>query len=410
MRKSVRTKPLKPSFSFKAVGKKSTGLSRGSRAMDPVFLILVFILLAFGLVMLFSASFARAYYYKQGNSFHFIFKQSIHAALGLLAMFFMSKIDYNKLKKFAIPLFLISLCLLVVVLFMKGDSNGIKRWIQFGPFFQFQPSELMKFSLILLFSSMISANQSKMKTFGFGVLLFSTLLGIVVALMYLEPHLSGIILMCSIAGVMMFVGGTRPRWFIILFLIAGAALVYILFFKGNYMGGRVYYWLHPFSDPIKNTMQTDQSLLAIGSGGVFGLGLGRSRQKFMYLPEVHNDFIFAVICEELGIVGAVVVIVLFLLFCYKGFEIASKSKDKFGTLLCAGIVAQFGIQAMFNIAVVTATVPNTGISLPFFSYGGTALAMQLAEMGVVLSVSRHALTPKLSGVSRPLKKRERIRG
>ena len=359
MKKDGKIKSTKTLLGFEAVRDKS---------MDPVFLILVFILLAFGLIMLFSASFARAYYYKQGNSFHFILKQSLYAAIGLVGMFVMSKINYNKLRKFAMPLFLISLCLLVVVLFMKGDANGIKRWIKIGSLIQFQPSELMKFSLILLFSSMISANYNKMRTFRYGVLLFSILLGIVVALMYLEPHLSGIILMCSIAGVMMFVGGTKPRWFIILFLIAGAALVYILFFKGNYMSGRVYYWLHPFSDPIKNTMQTDQSLLAIGSGGVFGLGLGRSRQKFMYLPEVHNDFIFAVICEELGIVGAIVVIVLFLLFCYKGFEIASKSSDKFGTLLCAGIVAQFGIQAMFNIAVVTATVPNTGISLPFFFF------------------------------------------
>ena len=389
MKKDGKIKSTKTLLGFEVVRDKS---------MDPVFLILVFILLAFGLIMLFSASFARAYYYKQGNSFHFILKQSLYAAIGLVGMFVMSKINYNKLRKFAMPLFLISLCLLVVVLFMKGDANGIKRWIKIGSLIQFQPSELMKFSLILLFSSMISANYNKMRTFRYGVLLFSILLGIVVALMYLEPHLSGIILMCSIAGVMMFVGGTKPRWFIILFLIAGAALVYILFFKGNYMSGRVYYWLHPFSDPIKNTMQTDQSLLAIGSGGVFGLGLGRSRQKFMYLPEVHNDFIFAVICEELGIVGAIVVIVLFLLFCYKGFEIASKSSDKFGTLLCAGIVAQFGIQAMFNIAVVTATVPNTGISLPFFSYGGTALAMQLAEMGVVLGVSRKASTPKLSRI------------
>ena len=142
---------------------------------------------------------------------------------------------------------------------------------------------------------------------------------------------------------------------------------------GNYMGGRFYYWLHPFSDPTDQTMQTDQSLLAIGSGGIFGLGFGQSRQKFMYLPEVQNDFIFAIICEELGLFGAFLVIILFLLFCYKGFEIASYAPDKFSFLLCAGIVAQFGFQAMFNIAVVTATVPNTGIPLPFFSYGGTAL-------------------------------------
>ena len=377
----------------------------GQKNMDPVFLILVFILLAFGLVMLFSASFARAYYYKQGNSFHFISKQVIHATIGVVGMLIISKIDYNKYRKYAIPLFLVSLCLLVVVLFTKGDEHGIKRWISFGPLGQFQPSELMKFALILLFASIISANYNKMKTFRYGVLIFVILLGIVVALMYLEPHLSGVVLMCSIAGTMMFVGGTKPRWFVILFVVAGIALIYILLFKGNYMSGRAYYWLHPFSDPRDKTMQTDQSLLAIGSGGVFGLGLGQSRQKFMYLPEVHNDFIFAVICEELGIVGAVAVIVLFLLFCYKGFEIASKAPDKFGTLMCAGIVAQFGIQAMFNIAVVTATVPNTGISLPFFSYGGTALAMQLFEMGVVLSVSRHSITPKLSDITHIGKRR-----
>ena len=162
------------------------------------------------------------------------------------------------------------------------------------------------------------------------------------------------------------------------------------------MGGRAYYWLHPFSDPLDQTMQTDQSLLAIGSGGIFGLGLGQSRQKFMYLPEVQNDFIFAVICEELGIFGAFAVILLFLLLAYKGFEIASKSPDQFSFLLCAGIVAQFTLQAMLNIAVVTATIPNTGIPLPFFSYGGTALVIQLWELGIVLNISRYSTTKKLN--------------
>ena len=225
--------------------------------MDPVFLILVFILLAFGLVMLFSASFARAYYYKEGNSFHFISKQVIHATIGIIGMFIISKIDYNKYRKYAVPLFFISLCLLVVVLFMKGDANGIKRWIPLGPLGQFQPSELMKFSLILLFASIISANYNKMKTFRYGVLIFVVLLGVVVALMYLEPHLSGIVLMCAISGTMMFVGGTKPRWFVILLLVAGIALIYILLFKGNYMSGRAYYWLHPFPIPaIKLCKQT----------------------------------------------------------------------------------------------------------------------------------------------------------
>ncbi len=388
--------------SYKSKRGRNVGVEK---RMDPIFLILVFVLLAFGLVMLFSASFARAYYYENGNSFFYISRQAIHAIIGVVGMFIISKIDYHRYRKFAFPLFIFALFLLVAVLFMKGDENGIKRWINLGPIGQFQPSELMKFAIILLFASIIAANYNKMKTFSFGVLPFVTLLAIVIILMYLEPHLSGIILMCSIAGVMMFVGGTKPKYFFILFALAGCALIYIMFFKGNYMSGRAYYWLHPFSDPRDQTMQTDQSLLAIGSGGVFGLGLGQSRQKFMYLPEVQNDFIFAVICEELGIIGAIAVILLFLLLCYKGFEIASKSPDKFGALLCVGIVAQFGIQALFNIAVVTATIPNTGISLPFFSYGGTALVMQLFEMGVVLNVSRYSSTTKLYGDSLAEKKR-----
>lgn len=374
--------------------KRRSSVLKKCGKMDPVFLILVFSLLCFGLVMLFSASFARAYYY-EGNSFYYISKQAFYAVIGIAVMLIASRVDYHIFRKFSIFLYFFSFILLVIVLFMPGDANGIRRWINLGPFGQFQPSELMKFALITIFGSMIAANYSKMKTFRYGVVPFVLLLAPVVFLMYLEPHLSGIILMCSIAAVMMFVGGTRPKWFVMLGILAGAALLYILLFKGNYMSGRAFYWLHPFSDTLDKTMQTDQSLLAIGSGGFFGLGLGQSKQKFMYLPEVQNDFIFAIVCEELGVVGAIAVILLFVLLCYKGFEIASKSPDKFGALLCVGIVAQIGIQALLNIAVVTNTVPNTGISLPFFSYGGTALVMQLAEMGVVLNVSRHAMTQKL---------------
>lgn len=381
--------------SNKQVKKKSHSARSAKRGkMDPVFLILVFSLLCFGLVMLFSASFARAYYY-EGNSFYYISKQALFAILGVAIMLVASRLDYHIYRKFAIPIFFVALLLLVVVLFMPGDENGIRRWINLGPLGQFQPSELMKFALICLFASIIAANYSKMKSFRYGVAPFVAVLGVVIILMYLEPHLSGIILMCGITAVMMFVGGTRSKWFVMLAIVAGAALLYILLFRGNYMSGRAASWLHPFSDPLDTTMQTDQSLLAIGSGGFFGLGLGQSKQKFMYLPEVQNDFIFAVVCEELGVVGAIAVILLFVLLCYKGFEIASKSPDKFGCLLCVGIVAQIGIQALLNIAVVTNTVPNTGISLPFFSYGGTALVMQLAEMGVVLNISRHALTQKL---------------
>ena len=363
--------------------------------VDPVFLVLIFALLSFGLVMLFSASFANAYYYRKGNSFFFISHQILHTIIGLGGMFIISKIHYNFYKKTALLMFGISLILLVCVLFTKGDIHGIKRWINIK-IIQFQPSEAMKFSIIPLFSLMIVKKQDKMNSFYYGVLRFVFVLLPIAVLMRLEPHLSGLVLIFSIAGVLMFIGGTNIKWFIALFSAAFLLMLYMLIFSGNYMGGRAYYWLHPFSDPLHETMQTDQSLLAIGSGGLFGLGLGQSRQKFMYIPEVQNDFVFSVICEELGVCGALFVIILFLLFCYKGFEIASKTKDKFAFLMCAGIVAQFGIQAMLNIAVVTGTVPNTGIPMPFFSYGGTALVIQLWEMGIVLNISRYSKTRKIS--------------
>ena len=371
---------------------------------DPVFLILILSLLGFGLVMLFSASFARAFYLNHGNSLHYISKQFINATIGLIGMFVIAKIDYRKYMNLALPAYLLGVLVLVLVLIVGvPDKHGIKRWLYVGPI-QFQPSELTKIALILLFSAMVSKNYKKMKLFHVGVVRFVAVLGVVLILMFLEPHLSGAVVICSIAGVMMFVGGTRIRWFVLIFTLALCALLYILLFKGNYMSGRAYFWLHPFSDPQNQTMQTDQSLLAIGSGGFFGLGLGQSRQKFLFLPEVQNDFIFAVICEELGAIGAFAVIGLFLCFCYKGFEIATRTNDKFGCMLCTGIVSQFVIQAIYNIAVVTSTIPNTGISLPFFSYGGTAIVVQLWELGIVLNISKHANTPKLLKLKIPAKK------
>lgn len=365
-----------------------------TRKLDPIFLILIFALLCFGLVILFSASYAYAYYFRKGNSFFFISRQLVHTVLGLSGMFIISKIHYSFYKKTYLIMLGISIFLLIVVLFCPSDENGFHRWINIK-IIQFQPSESIKFAIIPLFAAMIVKHQNKMKTFSYGILRFVIVLLPILVLMRLEPHLSGIVLICSIAGVLMFVGGADVKWFIALFSLAFLLLLVMLIRGGNYMGGRFYYWLHPFSDPLDKTMQTDQSLLAIGSGGIFGLGLGQSRQKFMYLPEVQNDFIFAVICEELGLVGAFLVIILFLLFCYKGFEIASKAPDKFSFLLCTGIIAQFGFQAVYNIAVVTATIPNTGIPLPFFSYGGTALVIQLWEMGIVLNVSRYSKTQKL---------------
>ncbi len=363
--------------------------------MDVTFLILILILLTFGLVMLFSASYAVAYY-KEGDSFFYVKKQAIFVVMGIIGMLFVSTIDYHVLKRWVYWIFAGATVLMIIVLFMP-PIKGARRWIVFPV--QFQPSEVMKFAVIVLFSYMISINYNKMKKFSYGMLPFMCILGLVAGLMMLEPHLSGTLLICAIGFTIMFVGGTRLRHIVIvgvIGLLALTAVVIILIkFKGvDYFLARIQSWRDPFSDAQGDTWQTVQSLITIGSGGFWGLGLGNSRQKYMYLPEPQNDFIFSIICEELGFIGGMVVILLFVLFCFRGFYIASKAPDKFGMLMAVGLTVQIGLQALLNIAVVTNTIPNTGISLPFFSYGGTALVMQLLQMGVLLNISRQAAVIK----------------
>lgn len=359
----------------------------GKGDMDTVFFVILLIIITFGLVMLFSASFANAHYYK-GDSFYFIKRQAGFAVIGIAAMLLISRIDYHILHKFALPLYGLSLVLLVIVLFC-APSNGARRWIPYPV--NFQPSEIAKFAVILLFAHLISLEPEKMKTFKDGFLRFILLLAPVVVLLLLEPHLSGTIIMILIACAMMFIGGTQLRWF----GCAGGAAVLglgavVLSGKIEYAMTRLKGWIDPFSDIRGDTYQTVQSLIAIGSGGIFGKGLGNSRQKYLFLPEPQNDFIFAIVCEELGLIGAIAVIVLFALLLWRGLQISLKATDKFGALLSAGLIIQIGLQVALNIAVVTNTLPNTGISLPFFSYGGTSLLMLMAQMGVVLSVSRHS--------------------
>ncbi len=360
--------------------------------MDMPFLFLTLVLLIIGLVMLFSASFANALY-RFGNSYYFIIRQAGFAVLGVIIMILISYFDYHHLHKFAIPILLISYMALVLVLFTR-KINGVHRWIELGPLGQFQPSELAKFAVILVFAHLISINFKRMGTFRYGVLPYILILGATAGLLVLEPHVSATIILVFLAGVMLFVGGVRLRWFGIAFGGAGAAVAYLVLFtqKFSYANDRIVAWLDPFSTASKelmaDTWQTRQSLYAIGSGGLLGLGLGQSRQKYLYLPEPQNDFIFAIVCEELGFIGALIIIILFAMLVWRGISISLKAKDKFGMLLGIGLVVQVGIQVVLNIAVVTNTVPNTGISLPFFSYGGTSLVILLAEMGVVLSISR----------------------
>ena len=360
-------------------------------SLDVPFLALLLVLLCYGLIMLFSAGYAVALY-RRGDAYTYIRPQLLFAVLGVAAMYAASLIDYHIWHKLAWPLMGISLVLLVVVLFMP-EYNGCKRWIVIPGLGTLQPSEIAKFSVVLVFSHIISLNHDRMKNFSTGVLPFGLILGVVAVLMLLEPHLSGTLLILSIGAVLMFVGGTGLKWFGIaggLGVGAIAAAIIALPELVPYATDRLASWQDPFADPLGEGHQTIQSLYAIASGGLTGLGLGNSRQKYLYVPEPQNDFIFSILCEELGFVGAALVVLLFLLLLLRGISIAVRARDKFGALLVVGFVVQVVLQAVLNIAVVTNPIPNTGISLPFFSSGGTSLMMLLGEMGIVLSVSRQA--------------------
>ena len=364
--------------------------------LDMPLLIFILVLLAIGLVMLFSASYAYSYYY-YGNSYFFISRQAAFAVFGVVAMLVISTFDYHHFHKLAVVIFCIAVFLLVFLLVCRyahiesiarreGDAT---RWLDFG-IVSFQPSEIAKFGLIVLFAHMISQNLDKMDTFRYGVVPYVFIMGLVAALIFLESHLSATLIILMLGAILMFVGGTKPRWFIIGGIVLAVGLTLLLLTKGGYQMNRITIWLDPFSTELDRdlTHQTRQSLYAIGSGGLLGVGLGQSRQKYLYLPEPQNDFIFAIVCEELGMVGALVIIVLFALLIWRGVYISIHAKDKFGMLLGLGITFQVGLQAVLNICVVTNTIPNTGISLPFFSYGGTALLMLLGEMGILLNISR----------------------
>ena len=358
-------------------------------AMDLPFLVLVLTLVGFGLVMLCSASSAVALY-RRGDAFAYARPQVLYAVLGIFAMWVASRVDYHVYHKLAWPLLALSLVLLVIVLFMP-EYNGCKRWLVLPGLGTLQPSEIAKFAVVLVFSHIISLNHDRMHSFAGGVLPFGLILGVVTVLMLLEPHLSGTLLILSIGAVLMFVGGTGLQWFGLAGgLGAGAIAAAVLALPElvPYATDRLASWRDPFADPLGEGHQTIQSLYAIASGGLAGLGLGNSRQKYLYVPEPQNDFIFSILCEELGFIGAALAVALFLALLLRGMSIAIRARDKFGALLAVGFVVQVVLQAILNIAVVTNTIPNTGISLPFFSSGGTSLMMLLGEMGIVLSVSR----------------------
>ncbi len=371
---------------------------------DMPFFIILMIVLVVGLATLYSASHVYAFNYQDGDSYFYIRKQLMWVAIGLVGMLIVSMIDYHVLHKFAWIIWLLSLVLLIVA-FLMPSSTGVHRWIRIPGLGQFQPSELAKFALVLLFAHLISLNHKKMKTFNKGFLPLFLLLGVTCALVIIEPHLSGTLLIGLLGFAMMYIGGVRIGWLLGVIGVGVAGVVFMVAVLG-YEQDRILVWLHPlesyaneitFADGVSgkdHAWQTIQSLYAIGSGGLLGLGPGDSRQKHLFLPEPQNDFIFSVFCEEMGFVGAVLVLVLFGVLVWRGFVIGMRSPDKFGCMLAIGLTLQIGLQVAINVAVVSNLMPNTGISLPFFSYGGTSILMLMLQMGVVLSISRQARMEK----------------
>ena len=370
---------------------KKTGAEATRGSIDYPYLIIVLLLLGIGLLMVFSSSYASSYYKNLPSTYYFL-RQGMFAVGGVIIMFLIGGMDYRRFRVLSPLLMIASILLLILVLFIGVGLYGEKRWINLG-FTTFQPSELAKVAVIFFFASLISMYSDKMKTFRYGVLPFVLTLGLIAFLMYLEPHLSGAILILGVGAVMMFVGGTHWAWFAGALGVGVTGGIFAISFI-DYARRRVEVWFNPFADAKGKGYQIIQSLYAIGSGGLLGLGFGNSRQKYLYLPEAHNDFIFAIVCEELGFIGAMIVIALFIMLIIRGYWIAMHARDKFGAMLVVGITTQIGLQVFLNIGVVTGVLPVTGASLPFFSYGGTALLILLAEIGVVLSVSRYIPAPK----------------
>jgi len=367
-----------------SVGNKDKSLSKNT--LDHSLVVIILALLAFGLVMVFSASSASAHYI-QGDATYFFKRQFLWAVLGLISMFVVSKISYKVIYRYANLIFVISIILLLLVLIAGKTINGAKRWLGIGSAV-FQPSEVAKLAIILFLAKRISQKPESVYKFKEGFLTYLAIIVMMAGLVLIEPHMSGAMVIGLVGCAVLFVAGFKGRYFALLASCAIPAVIGLAIVS-PYRLKRVVSFLHPFEDKLGDSWQIVQSLYAIGSGGLFGLGLGQSRQKFLYIPEPQTDFIFAIICEELGFVGAILVMLLFAVLIWKGITISRKAPDTFSSLTAAGITALIAIQVLLNIAVVTSTMPVTGIPLPFFSYGGTSLLFLLTEVGILLNISRY---------------------
>ena len=379
---------------------KAKSIKRTKKSqMDFILIIIIIILLSFGIVMILSAS-APSALAETGDSYTYVTKQMIFAVIGLGVMWFVSKIDYRIYKKFYWLIYWVSIGALLLVLIpgLGSSGGGAKRWINLG-FTQFQPSEITKIGMIIFYAGYLTDHKDDLRSFkkGFILPLLYILPPVAIALL-IQNHLSVGIVMSGITFVMMLMAGCRLIYFIVAGLIVGgggiAALAAYFSMAGDAAGdanfrlGRILNYMDPWQDPTGTGWQTIQSLYAIGSGGLFGVGLGESKQKYLYVSEPQNDFIFAILAEELGFIGCILVLVLFALFIWRGIIIAMKAPDMFGSLLATGITTLVMVQVAINIGVVTNTIPNTGMSLPFFSAGGTALIILLAMCGILLNISK----------------------
>lgn len=398
-KKQARSQQVSTTSKLKTGVRNSFLYAKGG--FDVTFFAAVLALMTIGLVMLFSASYPYAYQKYNGDSYYFFKRQLFFAVLGVIVMIVVSKINYKWIKIIEKPLFVVTIFLLVLVLFyhvnLEDRSEDFKRWIPLGPI-TLQPSDIAKFSLVLTLSAYIGKYRKYMQRLTYGVLFPGLIIGLFCVLIYLENHLSCTVLMFMIGITLMFCGGTRWQWFVGGLCVVGAVAFVIIKNPDvlpSYQADRIRAWTDKTFQPLGLRWQTNNSLYAIGSGGFFGVGLGNSKQKYLYVSEPQNDFIFSIVCEELGFLGALVILALFALLFWRGIKIAQRCDDKYAALVVIGIVSQVAIQTLFNVLVVTDTFPNTGIALPFFSYGGTALLMLCFEMGVVLSVSRKVNTKKL---------------
>lgn len=365
----------------------------GKGSMDVPFLLLTLLLTGIGLMMLFSASFPSAYY-ETGSAGYYFKRQAIFAAAGIIIMLIVARFNYQRWRGAAKILMVLAIFLLLLVIIpgVGITKNNATRWLGIDGVLTFQPSEIAKLAVIVYFADSISKKKERMRDLREGVLPYGAWLAVIAVLMLLEPHLSGTILIVGTGAIMMAVGG-MPAWLIGAGVggVGIAAWGFVALVDAgiiSYGASRINMWHNPWLDSSDDGYQMVQSLIAIGSGGLLGTGLGKGRQKFLYLPEESNDFIFSTVCEELGLIGASLILLVFALMLLRGFWIALHARDRFGTLLVVGVMSHLGLQVFLNVAVVTGLVPATGISLPFFSYGGTALMLQLVEIGLVLSVSR----------------------